>query len=98
MVGDGFTSTAPSPAQQREDLGRQVIDGLSAQGTRITTTTPSGQAISESWFSPDLKVVLMSKQTNQQSETNYRIMNVSRVEPPSSLFEVPLGYQFKAAR
>ena len=37
MVGDGFTSTAPSPAEKREDLGQQVIEHISANGTRITS-------------------------------------------------------------
>jgi hypothetical protein len=91
IVGDGFTSAAPSPAEQREDLGRQVIDGLSAQGTRITTA----QTVSESWFSSDLKVVVMSKQTDQRGEIDYRLMNVIRAEPLPSLFEVPVGYQVK---
>jgi hypothetical protein len=91
MVGDGFTSSAPSPAEQREDLGRRIIDGLSAQGTRITTP----QTISETWFSSDLKVVVMSKQTNPRGETNYRLINVIRAEPPPTLFEVPASYQVK---
>jgi hypothetical protein len=93
MVGDGFTSSAPSPAEQREDLGRQIVNGLSAQGTRITTP----QTVSETWFSSDLKVVVMSKQTDSHGEIAYRLMNVSRAEPPPSLFEVPARYQVKDA-
>ncbi len=94
MVGDGFTSTAPSPAEKREDLGQQVIEHLSANGTRIT----SGLTVSESWFAPDLRVVVMSKRTGQQGETTYRLTNVSRLAPPPSLFEVPSDYRIKDAQ
>jgi hypothetical protein len=89
MVGDGFTSTAPSPAEKRDDLGQQVIEHISANGTRIT----SGDTVSESWFSAELKVVVMSRQTGPQGETTYRLINVSRLAPPPSLFEVPSDYR-----
>ncbi len=89
MVGDGFTSTAPSPAEKREDLGQQVIEHLSTNGTRIT----SGNTVSESWFSSELKVVVMSKRTDPQGEVTYRLINVSRLAPPPSLFEVPSTYR-----
>lgn len=93
MVGDGFTSTAPSPAEKREDLGQTVIERISANGTRIT----SGNTVSETWFSSDLKVVVMSKRTGPQGETTYRLTNVSRVAPLPSLFEVPSDYRIKDA-
>jgi hypothetical protein len=94
MVGEGFTSPAPSPAEKSEDLGQRVIEQLPANGTRITT----GSTMTESWFSPDLKVVVMSKRTSPQGEVTYRLVNVSRISPPPSLFEVPSEYQIKPQR
>ena len=94
MVGEGFTSPSTSPAEKREDLGQKVIEQMAANGTRITL----GSTISESWFSSDLKVVIVSRNTNPQSEVTHRLINISRLDPPRSLFEVPAGYQIAAPR
>ena len=54
----GTSSTAT-----KEDLGEQVIEGVTAKGTRTTTVIPAGAignelpitVTSEEWFSPDLQ-------------------------------------------
>jgi hypothetical protein len=82
----------------REDLGTTTIEGLAATGTRTTTTIPAGaignlqpiKVVSEEWFSPDLKVLLLTKHNDPRSgETIYRLLNVVRAEPDRSLFSVP---------
>jgi hypothetical protein len=84
-----------------EDLGQQTIEGVVAQGTRTTRTIPAGQIgnerdvniVSERWFSQELGVVVMTKQSDPRSgETVYRLTNVNRNEPLHSMFEVPADY------
>ncbi len=83
------------------DLGMQTIEGVRAQGTRITRTLPAGAVgneqpltiTTETWYSPDLKVLVMSKAEDPRiGTTTYRLTNIQRVEPAASLFEVPSDY------
>jgi hypothetical protein len=87
---------------KKESLGNQLIEGVSADGTRVTKTIPAGaignerpiDIVSERWYSSDLHVVVMSKQTNPMvGETTYRLTNINRSEPTHSLFEVPADYK-----
>jgi lipoprotein-anchoring transpeptidase ErfK/SrfK len=87
-----------------EDLGRQVIEGILAAGTRTTTTIPAGtigneqaiQILSEQWFSEDLKVLVQTKHSDPRSgQTIYRLTNIVQTEPARSLFEVPADYTLK---
>jgi hypothetical protein len=88
----------------REDLGQQVIEGVLATGTRSTTVIEAGtignerpiRIVSEQWFSPDLKVLVLTKHSDPRSgETTYRLANVVLAEPARSLFEVPADYTLK---
>ena len=81
-----------------ESLGRQVISGVPADGTRTTVTIPAGQIgntepiqiISETWYSPDLQLTVQSKRSDPRSgDRVYQLNSLSRVEPPSTLFVVP---------
>lgn len=84
-----------------ESLGTQVIGGVTATGTRHTRTIPAGKIgndraidiVSETWYSPDLQVVVMSKHSDPRSgETIYTLNNIQRNEPDVSLFSVPADY------
>jgi len=86
---------------KKEDLGTQMIAGVSTQGTRLTRTIPAGQIgnekpiliVHETWFSNDLQMVVMSKRTSPWSgETTYTLTKVQRQEPAASLFAVPPDY------
>ena len=85
-----------------DNLGQQFMEGVMADGTRTTMTIPAGQignelpikVVSERWFSPELKVLVMSRQSDPRfGETTYRLTNISRSEPAPDLFEVPTDYQ-----
>jgi hypothetical protein len=89
-------------AMKSESLGRQTIEGVPADGTRITVTIPAGrvgneqpmQMVTETWYSPDLRTVVLAKRSDPRTgETVTRLANVSRAEPPRSLFEVPADYK-----
>lgn len=105
-------NTVPAPSRERlerqqpkvESLGKQVIEGVEAEGTRTTMTIPAGKIgnereiniVTERWFSPELQVVVYSKRSDPMSgETTYKLTNINRDEPARSLFEVPAGYTVK---
>lgn len=84
-----------------ESLGRQMIEGVEADGTRTTITIPAGQignerpieTVSESWYSQQLKTLVLSKQSDpRMGETTYRLSDIQLVEPLPSLFEPPADY------
>ncbi len=93
------------PAQAKtESLGRQMMEGVEAEGRRSTLTIPEGQIgndrpieiISERWYSPELQVVVLSRHHDPRlGEYLYRLTNIDRSEPPSSLFQVPADYTIK---
>jgi hypothetical protein len=85
-----------------EELGRQTIEGLPADGTRVTLTIPAGQMgnelpiqmVTERWYSPDLQMNILTKRTDpRMGETVTRLTNVTRAEPAHSLFEAPADYK-----
>jgi hypothetical protein len=96
--------SADSKNAKSESLGKQVIEGVEAEGTRTTMTIPPGQIgnereiqmVSERWYSPELQVVVMTKHSDpRMGETTYSLTNINRSEQPKSLFEVPADYTVK---
>jgi hypothetical protein len=92
---------APGVDAKTESLGDKAIDGIPVTGTRTTNTIPAGTIgndkdlviTRETWYSPDLKLVLQSTQTDPRfGETTYSLTNVQRSEPDATLFQVPAGY------
>jgi hypothetical protein len=86
---------------QRESLGSQVIEGVQAEGTRITVTIPAGrigndkpiEIVTERWFSNPLQAVVLSKRSDPRvGQTVYRLTNVTQTEPAAALFQVPSEY------
>ena len=95
--GPGVNSDAKT-----EQLGTKTIEGISATGTRTTATSPSGtigndkdlMITRETWYSPDLKLVIKSTQTDPRfGQTTYTLTNIQRSEPDPALFQVPAGYR-----
>lgn len=91
-----------SPAFVNEPLGSQMIEGIPAQGRRTTAIFPAGMmdndqpmaTNSEYWTSVELKVTLLSKQYDPRGGESIRaLINISRNEPDSSLFQVPSDYK-----
>ena len=94
-------STMPGDTPVVESLGTQFMEGVAVEGTRTTLTIPAGQignelpinVVSERWFSPDLKVLVMSRQSDPRfGETTYRLTNINRSEPSPQLFEIPADF------
>lgn len=87
-----------------EPLGKQMFDGVEAEGTRTTITIPAGQIgnerpieiVSESWYSEQLKTMVLSKQNDpRMGQTTYKLSNIQLIDPLPSLFEVPADYTIK---
>jgi hypothetical protein len=56
------------------------------------------QIVTETWYSADLKTVVLSKRSDpRMGETVTRLSNVSRAEPPATLFQVPADYKVSEA-
>jgi hypothetical protein len=90
-----------SGAVKKDSLGNQTINGVVAEGTRITRTIAAGQIgndkpiqiVFERWYSPDLQVVVKSTRTDPRfGTTTYTLNNVQRTEPAATLFTVPADY------
>ncbi len=88
----------------KEQLGKQTIEGIEAEGTRTTITIPAGEIgneraieiVSERWYSPELQLVVMTRHSDPRTgETTYKLTNINRAEQAKSLFEVPAGYTVK---
>jgi hypothetical protein len=87
-----------SENSRTESLGKEVIEGFVAAGTRTTILIPAGrigndkpiEIIHERWYSPELQMILLSKHSDPRwGETVYRLHNIDRGTPDSFLFSVP---------
>lgn len=90
-----------------EQLGKQTVEGVEAEGQRITMTIPAGaigneraiEIVSERWVSAELQTVVMTRHSDPRfGETVYRLTNISRAEPSRALFEVPSDYTVREPR
>ena len=99
-----FRTKPTNASEVDEQLGKQMVDGVEADGTRTTRTIPAGEIgndraieiVSERWYSPELQLVVMTRHSDPRSgETTYKLTNINRTEPAKSLFEVPPGFNGK---
>ena len=96
-----FASGADA-AMKTESLGRQTKQGVGADGTRTSFTIDAGkigndrpiEVTSESWFSPELQVVVESRHSDPRvGETVYQLTGINRTEPDRLLFEIPADFR-----
>ena len=95
----------------KEDLGSQVIDGLTVTGTRITQTPlPKALDLSqplekeesstvELWHSADLKVDLSELRKYPHGDVvDVHLSITSREEPDPKIFSIPAGFSIRDDR
>ena len=91
----------PDPNVTTESLASQNIEGILVQGTRIVRTVPAGtvgnqnpiQVTSERWYSPELKLNLLVKNTDpMRGQNSTTLSDIRRDEPTAFLFQVPADY------
>lgn len=87
---------------KREQLGTQVMDGVTVEGTRETVTIAAGQIgndrpieiVSENWYSQDLHALVLHKHSDPRfGYTVFHLTDIKRGEPDASLFQVPAGFK-----
>jgi hypothetical protein len=92
------------PKMSRESLGEKDINGVLAEGTRMTTTYPVGSvgndkefsAVTEFWMSRDLGMVVQRTTSDPRNgDVTMRTTNISRAEPDPSLFQPPSDYRIE---
>lgn len=92
------------PSIQRESLPGKSINGIYAEGVRITQTYPIGYfgndrpivLVHETWTSPDLKITVLATTDDPRTGTRTtEVTNLDRSEPDPALFQVPEGYTIK---
>jgi len=89
---------ANSENRRIESLGKQLIEGFEAEGTRTTILIPTGrigndkplEIVHEQWYSPELQTILLSKHSDPRwGETIYQLNNIDRNAPDPALFNLP---------
>jgi hypothetical protein len=97
-----FPDTDGPNDAKTESLGTKTLEGVNVNGTRTTFEIPVGhlgndkpiQVVHEKWFSPELQVVVMSRNVDPiAGEHIFKLVNVRRSEPAGDLFAVPAGYR-----
>ncbi len=91
-----------APQTTTEKLEAQVIEGVLAEGKRMTTTWPEGShlgndrpvsVVTETWRSPELQLMLLEKTIDPRfGERTAKMTNLTRTEPDPALFQPPLDY------
>jgi hypothetical protein len=97
----------PQAAPKKERLDAQMIEGVMAEGMRITVTIPAGEfdneqpleITHEQWYSAELQMVVLMKHNDPRfGETTFRLTNITRAEPSPELFTQPTGYRIVDGR
>jgi len=92
----------PPPEPVREKLLPQTIEGVMAEGTRITLTIPAGEfdnekpmvITHEEWYAPELHMIVLMKHNDPRfGETSFKLTNIMRGDPAPELFQLPNGYR-----
>lgn len=109
QIGGGQGPKGPGePADAKsESLGTKMIEGISAEGTRVTFEIPAGQignskpiqVVTERWYSPELQVLVMSRHLDPVAgEHLFKLVNIKRAEPAADMFSIPAGYRIETPR
>ncbi len=100
-AGPSASSGQPHPEISDEALGTQTMEGLTAEGHRITIVYPESYmgndrpitTVRETWMSPELNMPISTKISDPRTgESTTKLTNISRAEPDPALFQVPAGY------
>jgi hypothetical protein len=92
----------PKGEVKTESLGTRKLEGVEAEGTRLTKTIPAGEIgnertfeiVYERWYSKDLQLIVYSKYSDPRfGEITYQLTNIKRSEPDAELFKVPADFK-----
>ena len=110
VVEQRFRPSSHQPSDRNdvrvEDLGSKTIDGFNATGTRriwflpgqITDAGVPAEVFDETWYSPDLQMIVSERRTDLLGATvEVTMSEVDRHEPSPSLFKTPHGYRLPSS-
>jgi hypothetical protein len=98
------STTAEAGQTSGEDIGTQIIGGVTATGRRVTVTIPVGafgndrelKIVNERWYSPELQALVKSSNSDPRFGVNtYELTNIVRADPDPALFQPPPDYTLK---
>lgn len=102
-AGSGEDAHAKRMASvQEQQLGTKTIDGVQAEGRRVTRTIAAGEignerpieVVTERWFSTELEIPLLITHTDpMMGNVTTKVTSLTRGEPDASLFQVPSDYK-----
>lgn len=90
----------------KSSLGKRIIEGVEADGTKLVETIPAGamgnerpiEVTNEVWHSNELKTDVLRKHSDPRfGETTFKLTSIIRGEQPRSLFEPPPDYKVSDA-
>jgi hypothetical protein len=90
------------PLVRQEDLGTQVLEGMTVRGVRITRTIPANVSgttqpvvvTDEYWYSDDLHLNMLVKHDDPRSGAQtMTVTELKRGEPDPQLFAIPSDYK-----
>ena len=87
----------------REDLGRNMVEGVECLGSREIMTIPAGlignekaqPVVKEFWYSPQLHINVVTKRFDPRvsSVQNFTVTKLTQSEPDPTTFDLPVGYR-----
>jgi hypothetical protein len=104
----GFAGPSPTqPDIHREELGVEVLDGMSLRHGRETVNYPAGflgeknayAIVTDYWYSQELQAFVLIKQVGPKNIVQtLALRNITCENPVSSLFKIPKGYTIHKMR
>jgi hypothetical protein len=91
----------------KEQLGTKIVNGVQAEGVRVTRTIPAGaigndkpiEVVTERWYSADLQMAVMTTHTDPMMGTvTAKMVSVVRGDPDPGLFQVPSDYRLETGK
>ena len=101
MVPPPLPNGMVRPTTVQDKLGTQTIEGVLAEGTRITSTYEANTegndrpivVVTENWMSPALKMMIMTRTSDPRTgDRTQKLTNITQGEPPADLFLPPSDY------
>jgi hypothetical protein len=100
-VSEKPAEETPRQSNDVEQLGKQMVEGVTAEGMRITTTYPIGSqgndrpftVTGETWMTHELGIMVLHKNNDPRfGEHTQKLINITLGDPPVGLFQIPADY------
>jgi len=101
------TGPEGAPGITKEQLGTKSINGIQAEGVRVTRTIAAGEmgnekpisVVTERWYSSDLQIAVLTVHTDPMMGTvTAKLVNVTQGTPDASLFQLPSDYAVQSGK